>query len=310
VLDALNPRVRASLQQILKTGAYFVQGSTPTDLRALAAYLNPALSQTAQLAAQIAGNNYALDDLVARAAQISTALAAHTPQLQGAVTSTATTLREIAARRSALEDAVARAPGVLAQSTGVLRDAGHALRFVDPMLSELAPVAPQIARLLRVVGPAAQNAIPTIAGVQALVPGARAALRELPAVARLAIPSIRSLTAALKPALPILAGFRAYVPEVVAGFFEGFGGSEGGYYDANGHYARVAPVFTGSPTGVQGALSVLGKLTGALPQLSGYRTGVLARCPGSAVAPAAAGGNPWTAPDTVPNICNPTDSAK
>jgi phospholipid/cholesterol/gamma-HCH transport system substrate-binding protein len=108
----------------------------------------------------------------------------------------------------------------------------------------------------------------------------------------------------------VLAGFRAYAPEVVAGFFEGFGGSEGGYFDANGHYVRVEPVLTGSATGLQGALSLLGDTTGALPVLNGVRTGILARCPGGSAPPATAGGNPWTAPDTIPDICNPADDQR
>jgi phospholipid/cholesterol/gamma-HCH transport system substrate-binding protein len=307
VLDDLNPQVRSSLQQILKTGGYLVQGSTPKDLNRLAQYLNPALSQTAQLSAQIASNNYALDRLVATAAQISTALSAHTSQLQGAVSSSAQVLSEIAARRSNLQDAIARAPAVLDQSVKVLRDTSTTLTVVNPVLRELEPVAPQIAQLLRVLTPVAKNAIPTVNGVEALVPGARKALDETPGIARRATPAVTSLTAALKTAMPLLEGFRAYMPDAIAGFFEGFGGSAGGYYDANGHYSRVEPVLAGNAAGLQGGLSLLGAVLQANPFTSGYRTGLLARCPGSGSPPGTAGGNPWDAPDTPPNICNPAD---
>ena len=307
VLDALNPQVRASLKQILKTGGYFVQGSTPRDLNLLAQYLNPALSQTAQLSAQIAANNYALDRLVATAAKISTALSAHTQQLQGAVSSGATVLSEIAARRTSLEDALSRGPAVLTQSTTVLRHADTTLHIVNPVLQELEPVAPKLAELLKIAVPVAENAIPTVSGVEALVPGARRALEQTPAVAAKATPAVRSLTAALKPAIPILEGFRAYLPDAIAGFFEGFGGSETGFYDANGHYSRVLPVLSGNATGFQGALAILGDTLQTIPQLDGYRTHLLARCPGSGSAAGVAGGNPWLKPDTAPNICNPAD---
>ena len=310
VLDSLNPQVRASLQRILKTGGYFISGSTPQNLNALAHYLNPALSQTAQLTSQIATNNYALDRLVASAAKISTALNAHTQQLQGAVSSSASVLSEIAARRTALQDSLTRAPAVLKQSTHVLSDAKTTLETVNPVLRELQPVAPQLATLLRTAVPVARNAIPTVAGVEALVPGARRALDETPGVARKATPAVESLTAALKPALPILEGFRAYLPDAIAGFFEGFGGSETGYYDANGHYSRVMPVLAGNAAGLQGALSILGDTLQQIPQLGGYKTGLLARCPGGGSSPGAAGGNPWTNPDTPPNICNPADDTK
>ena len=80
---------------------------------------------------------------------------------------------------------------------------------------------------------------------------------------------MRSLTAALGPVMPILEGFRAYAPEVVAGFFEGFGGSEGGYYDSNGHDVRVQPVLSGTATGLHGALTLLGDLSGMLGATQG-----------------------------------------
>jgi phospholipid/cholesterol/gamma-HCH transport system substrate-binding protein len=153
--------------------------------------------------------------------------------------------------------------------------------------------------------PVAQNAIPTVNGVEALVPGARRALLQTPAVARKATPAVKSLTAALKPAIPLLEGFRAYLPDAIAGFFEGFGGSETGFYDANGHYSRVLPVLSGNATGFQGALAILGDTLQTIPQLDGYRSGLVARCPGSGSAPAAAGGNPWLNPDTAPHLCNP-----
>jgi phospholipid/cholesterol/gamma-HCH transport system substrate-binding protein len=60
-----------------------------------------------------------------------------------------------------------------------------------------------------------------------------------------------------------------------------------GYYDANGHYARVQPVF--SPTVFSG-----GTLT-AVPtnrHFEGYERGILRHCPGGATQPPPDGSAP------------------
>ncbi len=308
VLNALTPQVRTSLQKILKTGAYLMSGSTPAQFNQMIHYFNPALSQTTALNAEIVADKFALDRLVSSTAGVATALAARDADLGGAVTSTAATLREVASERTALEDSIARAPAVLSQGTGVLADVDYTLHVLNPVLTDLQPVAPRLATLLRKVVPTAANAIPTVKGVAALVPSAKQALIALPPVARKAVPAINSLASALPPITPILAGIRPYAPEVVSGFFGGVGGYSGGYYDANGHYVRIAAEF--GPGSLSGLLSLLNGPASLVPGLTGTRFGLLAACPGGSVEASPNGGNPWTNPDVLPNtgnLCNPAN---
>jgi hypothetical protein len=117
------------------------------------------------------------------------------------------------------------------------------------------------------------------------------------------------LAAALPPITPVLSGIRPYAPEVVSGFFGGVGGYSGGYYDANGHYVRISPLF--GPGGSSGVLSVLNGVVSQLPSFNGTRFGVLAPCPGGTVEPSPNGGNPWNNPDLLPgagSVCNPADN--
>jgi len=130
---------------------------------------------------------------------------------------------------------------------------------------------------------------------------------------RKATPAVVSLGTALSNITPILVGLRPYAPDLVAGFFNAFGGSTGAYHDANGHYARISSVLSGGPTGLTGLLGLLGGTTGSLPPLGGVRTGLLARCPGAGSPPARAGGNRWTTPDLLPatgTLCNPADNER
>ncbi len=313
LLDSLTPKVRASIQQLLKTGAYFVHQPTASQFNQMTRYLNPALSQTAALGSELVADKFALQRLVSSSAQVVTALAARNGDLGGAVSSTAATLREIATERAALADSISRTPAVLAQSTGVLRDVDYTLRVVDPVLVDLRPVAPRLARLLTAVIPAARNAVPTIKGVEALVPSAKAALLGLPPVERKATPAVRSLTASLTKITPILAGLRPYSPDVVAGFFNGVGGASGGTYDANGHYLKSLLTVQGGGSSLSGVLSVLGQATNALGPLNGGRNRLLAPCPGGGNPPAPDASNPWTSPDVLPAtgaLCNPADDQR
>jgi phospholipid/cholesterol/gamma-HCH transport system substrate-binding protein len=317
LLDALTPRVRSSLQTILKTGAYFVGKPTPAQINRSIVYFNPALSQLSNLGAEIVADKYALDRLVSSSAQVSSALAAKSPQLAGAVTNTAAWLREVASERSALGDSLSRAPAVLEQGTGVLADVNYTLHVLDPALKDLQPVAPRLGALLRAVVPAAREAIPTIEGVQALVPGAEQALTELPPVVAKAVPSVESLTKALKPITPILAGLRPYTPDVVSGFFNGVGGAGGGNYDANGHYLKALAVIQAGGSSLTGLLNtvgaLLGGLTGTVTGLNGSRTKIIAPCPGGGSPPSPDGTSPWTSPDTLPGtgtLCNPADDQR
>jgi phospholipid/cholesterol/gamma-HCH transport system substrate-binding protein len=313
-LDALTPKVRASINEIFKTGAYFVRRPTAAQLNRASIYFNPALSQLTQLAAEVVSDRFALDRLVSSTAEVVTALAARNGDLGGAVTNTASVLREVASQRAALQDTLVRAPGVLRQSTAVLADVNFTLSFVNPALRALQPVAPLLATLLRKVVPVAQNTIPTIAGLQALVAPSEAALRAVPPVERQATPAVRSLTTALGEITPILAGLRPYTPDVVAGFFNGVGGASGGAYDANGHYLRSELTVQGTGgSSLSGILSLIGPLTGSLGPLNGGRSGLLAPCPGGGGPPAVDRSNPWNTPDVLPatgNICNPADNQR
>jgi len=305
LLDSLTPPVRADLQQLFKTGAYVFSSPTPQEANKAFQYLNPALSQTADLGRELVADKFALDRLIATTAEVSGALAAHSTALGGAITNTATALSEVASQRSALADAISRAPAVLDQATGVLRDTDYALGVLNPVLRDLQPVAPKLAKLLRVLVPATSNAIPTIAGIEKLVPGAKKALKAFPPVEKVATPAVTSLAEALPAITPILAGLRPYVPDVVSGFFGGIGGEAGPTYDANGHYLRTSlELGAGSLTGLA---SLLNTVVSALPSLNGARSGVTAACPGGASEPAADGSSPWTTPDSGVSVCKPAD---
>ena len=96
----------------------------------------------------------------------------------------------------------------------------------------------------------------------------------------------------------MVSGLRPYGPDLIGGFFNGFGGATAGYYDANGHYVRIS--VQGSSNSLPHLLPVPEGTPG--PITGGYRTGLTARCPGAAEEAAPDGSNPWV-PDE--SLCDP-----
>jgi phospholipid/cholesterol/gamma-HCH transport system substrate-binding protein len=308
VLDTLTPQVRNSLAKILQTGARFVQPPTGSELNQFALYLNPALSQLTNLGAEIVSDKYALDRLVASAANVSGTLASHDSQLSGAVANTAQVLGELASERAALQDVLQRAPAVLHLSNKVLAHVDSTLANLNPALVALRPVAPRLASLLRAITPFATNLVPTVEGIRSLLPSAKRALESFPALAAKSVPSMKALAGALQGVTPILSGLRAYAPDVVAGLFNGVGGTTGGQYDANGHFIDGRLVLDPGTTGLAGLTSILGNAVASLPGGAGAFNQT-DRCPGGAVS-SEDGSSPWTNPDSAPSLgrlCTPSE---
>ena len=195
-----------------------------------------------------------------------------------------------------------RAPATLRQTRGTLTRLTATLPAIDPVLRDLGPAIAPLARVLRQVVPVARDAAPAVAQIRALLPQARAILARVPALDRRAAPALASATGALRDVLPIVAGLRAYSPDLIGGFFNGFGGAAGGSYDANGHYIRIS--LQGAPSSLPGILT--SSPSASFPS-GGYRTGLLARCPGGAEEPVADGSNPW---EPFPGLCNPEDDQR
>jgi phospholipid/cholesterol/gamma-HCH transport system substrate-binding protein len=161
------------------------------------------------------------------------------------------------------------------------------------------PAATPLVRLLRALGPVTRGTRPIVTDLQSALPSLRRSLEQFPALAREVVPSVRDTTDAVRGALPVFAALRPYAPDFVNGFFNGFGGAIGGYYDANGQYARIAPL-AGAGVG-QGIASLFTQPPDA-GSLIGYRKGLVARCPGGASEPAPDGSNPFV---DDPALCVP-----
>ena len=181
---------------------------------------------------------------------------------------------------------------------------------LDVLVAESKPATKELAPFLRELRPLVAASRPTIRDLRLLVTRSGAdndlldATRKLPGLQRVASPTFAHSTQALRKSQPVLEFIRPYTPELT-GWFHDFGQATANY-DANGHFARIQPIFnafqfTDTPSG--------GVLTpqGIDSKFEGLQTGIAKRCPGAASQRAEDGSAPWTDNGRLgPNDCDPS----
>ena len=289
LLNSFTPDVVAGLNQVIKGSAEASSGRGKALADAIHS-LNPALSRSAVALSEIDADQAALKRLVVSSSEIVNTLAAHGTEITRGNTAAVASLRAIASERQALASTLSEAPPTLRRAIPTLASVRGLLSDLRPALREAQPVARGVSKLLPTLRPTTASLRRVLPGLHALVasPGANNdatdLLRGLPPLANEGVPLLRDLTGLLDESKPVLSELRAYAPDFTGGIMAGFGGGSGGYYDANGAYARIA--FLGGPFSLAG----LPHLSGNLGQI---RADATERCPGGANYPVADGSNPF-----------------
>src|SRR3954453_23315543 len=301
VLNTLGPSAQRDLHNLVVASSGLITPKAEKRANDVLPPLNPALAQSAATAHEIVRDEPAFERFILESANVVSTVASRPADLDQVVGNVATTLDTLATRSSELDRTLVKLPDTLRAANTTLVNVRATLADLRPALRDAAPAAPLLSAALARLSPLAQQAIPVVARIQRLVdrPRSKADLisvvRGFGPLSKTAVPAFKSAHDTLADALPVVREVRPYTPDVMGGLVNGFGGTTTGYYDANGHYARIA--FEGSPY----SLNNLGSLV-APPSssggLTGYRKGVTARCPGAATQAAADKSNPYV-PATV-----------
>ena len=294
VLNTLDPETQRSLRTLVQRFSVAFDGAEGPANEALER-LNPALSQSAETARELVSDQARLERFIVESADVVSQVASRPDELQELVSAALGTTEAVASQSSSLHSAIARLPAVLRKGNTTLVNLRATLRDVRPAVRAARPAAPLLADTLTTLRPLARDARPVVSRLRHLIDRRGrgdliGVLRGAPALAREGVPALRSTVGTVEDALPVVRDVRPYTPDFVGGLLNGFGGTTGGYYDANGHYARIS---------FQGSLFSLTNTGSLLPRppsqrgLTGYRTGVDKRCPGAAAEPAPDGSNPF-----------------
>ena len=300
VLNALGPPARRDLSRLVQSAAGAFDGAE-REANAGLRYLNPAVSQASLTARELMRDEKSLERFIVEAATVVDAVTEPRADLEQLVANASGAATAIASEDRALDRTLVELPATLRRVNTSLVNVRGTLQDLRPALVDARPAAPLLSRVLTRLAPIARRALPLVARTRRVVdaPGTAADLlgvvRGFPALAEIAVPAFGSADQTLRDALPVVQEARPYTPDVIGGLVNGFGGSTTGYYDANGHYARIS--FHSSVYSADG----LGSLTPVPPSqqgLTGYRKRVIKRCPGGGVQRHPDGSNPYVEEQT------------
>lgn len=293
VFDTFNPLTRLGLRNFIRGQAASIQGRGRAAHKTLL-YFAPALASTSQVTQELVRDEPAFDGLLVQGAQAMSLLASRSQQLTQLVANGNTATGAIARQAVALQRALQLFPSALTRSTTSFKGLDTTLDALDPLVAaakpavrRLEPFAARLRALVRV-------SIPTVGALDGLIHNPSGGdltklLQQTPALASLAAGVFPRLIAEMNQSQAQLDTFREYTPDIVAAFADL--GQVGGYYDANGHYARTQPAFF--PFSLDSSNQLQSRP--ASQRYDGLHK-VFGRCPGSAVQPAPDGSSPWSVP--------------
>ncbi|MGH2924147.1 MAG: MlaD family protein [Solirubrobacterales bacterium] len=297
LLNSLDPRTVESLSQFVRGSSDAARGRGD-ELAAAIESLNPALSRSAVTLGEITRDQEALERLVVGTADVVETLAARRDDISAGTSAAGEALDAIADEREALTGTLEKAPRTLETAVPTLADVRSLLAELRPAVVEGRPAIRSLSALMPELRPVTRGLRRELPRVRTLIhkPPPNDDLTDLlgllPGLSGQANPLLTDLSALTADARPVLEEVRPYIPELTGGIVAGFGGSSGGYYDANGHYARIA--FLGGPFSLVGAPTI--------PNSGDLKSGAVRRCPGGAIYSAADGSNPFVEPSM---SCNP-----
>jgi phospholipid/cholesterol/gamma-HCH transport system substrate-binding protein len=309
LFNALDPKARKDLQGVIQGFATQYDGRGK-EAGQSAEYFNPFLSTSRRLVNQLTQDETALTQFIVNSSRAVTAVAEKRDDLASLVGNTNATAGAIGSENVALSQALGLLPTTLRRANTTFVNLRATLDDLDVLVAESKPATKDLAPFLRELRPLVRSARPTIRDLRKLVtrPGTDNdlldATRKLPRLQRVASPTFKNSEDALRRSQPVLEFIRPYVPEIT-GWFHDFGQVTANY-DANGHFARIQPMFNAFSFTDNEAGGVL-RPQGLDQKFEGLQTGVAKRCPGAASQRAADGSAPYTDNGNLgPEDCDPS----
>ncbi len=306
--------VRKGLSNFIQGSASSYVGRGP-EANLAYKYFGPGLNRTNAFVGELNSDQRLLERFVVSSGKLATAVSARGDQLTSAISNATTAFGSIAKQNVAFDQTLKRLPPVFRQSNTTFVNLRAALDDLDPLVETSKPATKNLAPFLAELRPVISKAVPLFKNLKLTVsrPGkandAGELLTTLPDVQSRAAKAFPHAEQAISDFQPNLNFARAYTPDIFNGFAKV--GQVTGYYDGNGHYARIS--FSD--------LNIFNYNAGELEPITpaqqyepfGSSAPVRRRCPGGATQSAPDGSNPFVEPPftgsgVTSSQCNPADA--
>jgi phospholipid/cholesterol/gamma-HCH transport system substrate-binding protein len=306
LFNTLNPKTRKGLQGFIQGTAeqYVGQGK---NLSASTELFPPALSAATHFFKELSQDQPVFTSFLVETAKAVSTIAAHQESVADLTENQNKTFQAIGSEQHALAQGLKQLPGTLRQGEKTFAELPATFAVLGELVKESRPQTKAQTELIEHLRPLLETGTPTVHDFAEVFskPGPDNDLtdlvRALPALAQRLTTASPVTVTALKESVPITAVFGPYTPDL-AGTLRTFGAGAG-YYDADGHYVHLNPIFPSFTLGEKNTLHPAGSAEAAL---AGLKSGQLRRCPGSATQPAADGSSPFTDGELLD--CDPTET--
>jgi phospholipid/cholesterol/gamma-HCH transport system substrate-binding protein len=307
LFNTLDPPTRKGLQGVLQGFATWYAGQSPNINKSFK-YLGPSLESFSQVMAELGRDQQAFTDFVVNGARAVSAIASRRGDLADLVSNGNAFARAIGQQNASLDRALALFPDTLRQGSATfvslraaLKDLNRLTDVSKPAIKGLAPFLGDFANLFKTMQPAFRD-FRYIVNNPGRANDLTDLTRQFPALEKLARTNTKNSVAALQQGQHVVEFLRPYAPDMAA-WITHFA-TVPAYYDADGHYARVLPIFNAfsydAGNNQLNALSPTDRKS--VLQSRGNRY-----CPGAGTQPAADGSNPFTDDGRLgPADCDPT----
>jgi phospholipid/cholesterol/gamma-HCH transport system substrate-binding protein len=317
LFNTLRGPERQALRNVIQGSATVYAGNGPAANETYK-YLSPSLVATDRLLTELDRDEGTLTNFIVNGANVVSAVAERRTDLSALTQNANEALGAIASENRSFDQALVALPGTLRQANTTFHNLRPALDDLDPLVNAAREDTKNLAPFLKQLYPVLSRGVPVFRDLKRAVNlkgksnDLADATGDLAALEKRAADAIPITVKSMQDSEDNLAFIRPYIPDLMSAVAHLNGVT--GYYDADGHYARVQP----SGLGVFGLGGAAPNFTftaqsasNVLNDYGAFGTtnyNIFRRCPGGAT-PVLPGSNPFSSPSPAGVFLGPPNGA-